>query len=153
MESWEIEARERCRDTLARYTHAGDRFLMDTYVATFADDGVLEIRGEEPLEGRAAILARFSAPMSDRGEGAGTAGPRIVRHNISNVLFEELSPSEAVVGSYFTVFTDIGLDHMGRYRDRLIPVGDRWLLAHRFVSVDWLAPDSHFGGQLAEKRR
>ena len=38
---------------------------------------------------------------------------------------------------------------MGRYRDRLVPVGDRWLIAHRFVSTDWRAPDSIFGGAAA----
>ena len=151
MENWEIEARERCRDTLARYTHSGDRFLMDAFVATFVDDGVLEIRGEAPIEGRAAILARFSAPRSGGDDREKTPGPTIVRHNVTNVLFEELSPTEAVVASYFTVFTDVGLDHMGRYRDRMIPVEDRWLLAHRFVSVDWLAPESQFGGQIPPK--
>ena len=49
------------------------------------------------------------------------------------------------MASYFTVFTEVGLDHMGRYRDRLVPVGDRWLIAHRFVSTDWRAPDGLFG--------
>ena len=34
---------------------------------------------------------------------------------------------------------------MGRYRDRFVPVGERWLIAHRFVSTDWRAPDSTFG--------
>jgi hypothetical protein len=53
------------------------------------------------------------------------------------------------VASYFTVFTEIGLDHMGRYRDRLVPVGGRWLIAHRFVSTDWRAPGSIFSGTRA----
>jgi hypothetical protein len=39
---------------------------------------------------------------------------------------------------------------MGRYRDRLVPVGERWLIAHRFVSTDWRAPDSTFGDKGAE---
>jgi len=69
---------------------------------------------------------------------------RIVRHNVTNVRFEAVSPTEATVASYFTVFTEIGLDHMGRYRDRLVPVGDRWLIAHRLVSTDWRAPNSTF---------
>ena len=46
------------------------------------------------------------------------------------------------MASYFTVFTEVGVDHMGRYRDRLVPVGERWLIAHRFVSADWRAPGS-----------
>jgi hypothetical protein len=60
-----------------------------------------------------------------------------------------VSPEEATVASYFTVFTEIGLDHMGRYRDRLVPVDDRWLIAHRFVSTDWRAPGSIFSGRRA----
>ena len=51
------------------------------------------------------------------------------------------------MASYFTVITEIGLDHMGRYRDRFVPVGDRWLIAHRFVSTDWRSPETTFGGQ------
>jgi hypothetical protein len=72
---------------------------------------------------------------------------RIVRHNVTNIRFESLRPDEAVVASYFTVITEIGLDHMGRYRDRFVPVGERWLIAHRFVSTDWRSPETIFGGQ------
>jgi hypothetical protein len=150
MELWELVARERCRDTLARYTHAGDRFRLDEYVAAFCEDGVLEIRGAGPIEGRAAILERFRGgignPASSREAQTAVGAKRIVRHNVTNVLFESVSPQEANVASYFTVFTNVGADHMGRYRDRLVPVGDAWLIAHRFVSTDWHAPDSLFGG-------
>jgi SnoaL-like domain len=164
MEMWELMARESCRDTLAQYTHAGDRARMDEYAAAFCEDGVLEIRGLEPAQGRAAIVARVGGATAsaarraadeakqstgtDAAPGqASSGGPRrIVRHNVTNVRFESVTPTEAVVASYFTVFTEIGLDHMGRYRDRLVPVGDRWLIAHRFVSTDWRSPDTIFGG-------
>jgi SnoaL-like domain len=156
MELWELVARECCRDTLAQYTHAGDRFRMEEYGTAFCEDGVLEIRGSEPVRGRAAIIQAVSAATGEQvgrgsGAGAGTDGTggsatkRIVRHNVTNVRFESLAPDEARVASYFTVFTEIGLDHMGRYRDRLVPVGDRWLIAHRFVSTDWRAPNTTFG--------
>jgi hypothetical protein len=163
MEHWELVARECCRDTLAQYTHTGDRFRLDEFVGAFCEDGILEIRGSEPLRGRAAIMARFRGGIVPRSEepGPGSAGAhkgsttstsdaraalprRIVRHNVDNVRFESVSPEEITVASYFTVFTDVGLDHLGRYRDRLVPVGERWLIAHRFVSVDWRAPDSLF---------
>ena len=42
------------------------------------------------------------------------------------------------------MITDIGLDHWGRYRDRLVPVGERWLLAQRSVKTDGYAPGSFF---------
>jgi len=167
MELWELAAREACRDTLAQYTHAGDRYRLEEYAAAFCEDGVLEIRGSEPARGRAAIIEAITsrvpadrppgpgAPVTGTGTGTGAGAgartgtaKRIVRHNVTNVRFESLTFDEAVLASYFTVFTEIGLDHMGRYRDRLVPVGDRWLIAHRFVSTDWRAPDSTF----AERR-
>jgi SnoaL-like domain len=152
MELWEVAAREACRDTLAQYTHAGDRFLLEEFAGAFCEDGVLEIRGQESLAGRAAIIERFggdteaqAARQAAEASRETGAARRIVRHSVTNVRFESVSPTEATVASYFTVFTHIGLDHMGRYRDRLVPVGDRWLIAHRFVSTDWRAPASIFG--------
>ena len=156
MEQWELAAREFCRDTLAQYSHAGDRYLLDEFAGAFCEDGVLEIRGQPPLRGRAAIVERFggaTAALQARGAAQSAraqepdAPRRIVRHNVTNIRFESVTPSEAKVASYFTVFTEVGLDHMGRYRDRLVPVGERWLIAHRFVSTDWRAQDSVFGAQ------
>jgi hypothetical protein len=152
VELWELSAREACRDTLAQYTHSGDRYLLEDFAGAFCEDGVLEIRGAEPLQGRDAIVARFggtSAAASAQEEAAQKRQVgglrRIVRHNVTNVRFESIRPEEAIVASYFTVITEIGLDHMGRYRDRFVPVGDRWLIAHRFVSTDWRSPETTFG--------
>ena len=142
MELWELVARECCRDTLAQYTHAGDRFRLDEYAAAFCEDGVLEIRGGDPVQGRAAIIERVGSATGSQNERPKSAMKRIVRHNVTNVRFESVRPDEATVASYFTVFTEIGLDHHGRYRDRLVPVGDEWLLQHRFVSTDWRDPSS-----------
>ena len=148
MELWELVARESCRDTLAQYSHAGDRYLLEEFAAAFCEDGVLEIRGSAPVQGRQAIMDRFGggtaalqARQAARTQAPGTTR-QVVRHNVTNIRFESVSPTEATVASYFTVFTEVGPDHMGRYRDRLVPVGDRWLIAHRFVSVDWHAPGS-----------
>jgi hypothetical protein len=152
MEIWELVARESCRDTLAQYSHAGDRYLLEEFAGAFCEDGVLEIRGSAPIRGRSAIMERFGggtaaqqARQAAREQQPG-ATRRVVRHNVTNIRFEAVTPTEAIVASYFTVFTEVGPDHVGRYRDRLVPVGDRWLLAHRFVSVDWHSPDSTFGG-------
>ena len=61
---------------------------------------------------------------------------------MTNVRFLELRREHALVASYFTVLTEIGLDHYGRYRDTFVPVGDQWLIEHRYVSVDWRAERS-----------
>ena len=151
MEPWELTARERIRDTLAQYSHAGDAFRLHELAAAFCEDGVLAIRGSDDVVGRAAIIESLGgrADVDDeairnerRSSRSSDAPPMVVRHDVTNIRFESLSPDEAVVASYFTVFTQIGLDHHGRYRDQLVPVGDRWLIARRTVSVDWRAPDS-----------
>jgi hypothetical protein len=153
MEPSELMIREACRDAIAQYTHAGDRYMLEALAGAFCEDGTLETRGDPPVIGRQAIIERLSGGRGTtdaeiraqaRSEQAAGGQRRIVRHNITNIQFESITPTEARVNSYFTVFTEIGLDHMGRYRDRFVPVGEQWRIAHRFVSVDWYAPTSRF---------
>lgn len=138
MEMWELVAREQIRDTLARYNWSGDAGRLDGLADTFCADGVLEIRGLEPLRGRSAIVAFLGGVTVT---SSATVKP-IVRHNVANVVFTGLTRDQAQVSSYFAVLTQIGLDHFGRYRDTLVPEADTWLIKHRAVSTDWAAPDS-----------
>jgi hypothetical protein len=152
MDLWELVARERIRDSLALYTWSGDAFRLDQLAEAFCEDGELQVRGQEAHRGRAAIVAFLGGggdPGDDedrraarRAEAEASGVRRIVRHNITNIRFLEMTPEEARVACYFTVLTEIGLDHFGRYRDTFVPVDDRWLIRHRFVSTDWRAPDS-----------
>jgi hypothetical protein len=143
MELWELVARERIRDTLARYNWAGDALRLDELAQSFCEDGELELRGREPVRGRAAIVELLGGAVASPNATAHASGvKRIVRHNVTNIRFSDMTPDEARVACYFTVFTEIGLDHHGRYRDTFVPVGDAWLIRHRFVSTDWSAPDS-----------
>jgi hypothetical protein len=144
VEMWELVARERIRDTLARYNWSGDAGRLDGLAETFCTDGVLEIRGFEPLRGRSEIVRFLSGVTGNIADDAAKNVPvkPLVRHNLANVSFGELGPDQAQVASYFTVITNIGLDHCGRYRDTLVPVGDTWLIRHRKVSTDWAAPES-----------
>jgi hypothetical protein len=140
MELWELAARERIRDTLARYNWSGDALRL---AQTFCEDGELELRGSEPVRGRAAIVAILGGAVASPNATAQASGvKRIVRHNVTNIRFTDVTPHEARVSCYFTVFTEIGLDHFGRYREVFVPTGDEWLIRHRFVSTDWSAPDS-----------
>ena len=143
MQMWELVARERIRDTLALYNWSGDAGRIQELTQSFCPDGELEVRGTATAAGRAAIaefLGGVAAPRADAGAGSGVK--RIVRHTLTNIRFTELAPERVQVSSYFTVFTEIGLDHYGRYRDVFAPVGKEWLIAHRFVSTDWRAPNS-----------
>jgi hypothetical protein len=152
MERWELIARERIRDSLALYNWSGDAYRLSELASAFRPDGILEIRGREPLRGRAAIIAFLGGGDEQLDDDARRAsrtvsadGPltkRIVRHNLTNIRFLEMVPERVLVGCYFTVFTEIGLDHYGRYRDTFVPEGDHWLIQHRFVSTDWRSPAS-----------
>ena len=143
MELWELAARERIRDTLARYNWSGDALRLDDLAQTFCEGGELELRGNEPIRGRGSIVALLGGVVSGPSTAAAATGvKRIVRHNVTNIRFTDVTPQEARVACYFTVLTEIGLDHYGRYRDVFVPVGDDWLIRHRFVSTDWSAPDS-----------
>ncbi len=158
MQQWELRARELIRGALAQYTWSGDSGRLDEVAGAFTADGVLEIRGRQPLRGRDAIVAMLRGvvdqPADQPVEQPGSAAtaptvPRIVRHNLANIRFTELDPQQALVASYFTVFTEIGLDHYGRYRDVFVPEDGRWPIAHRFVSTDWSTPDSVMAGPTA----
>jgi hypothetical protein len=140
MEMWELVAREQIRDTLARYNWSGDAGRLEGLAETFCVDGVLEIRGAEPLRGRSEITA-FLGGVTGKIAADADIKP-VVRHNVANILFTALTPDEAQVSCYFTVVTHIGLDHFGRYRDTLVPDGDTWLIKYRKVSTDWAAADS-----------
>lgn len=141
MEVWELVAREQIRDTLANYNWSGDAGRVEALAQTFCTDGVLEIRGMEPLCGRAEISAFLGGVAGGVGSSGADVKP-VVRHILTNVLFIDLAAQRAEVASYFTVVTHIGLDHFGRYRDILIPRDGTWLIKHRKVSTDWAASDS-----------
>jgi SnoaL-like domain len=143
MELWELAARERIRDTLASYNWSGDALRLHDLAQTFCEDGELELRRRESVRGRAAIVEILGGAVAAPNATAQASGvERIVRHNVSNIRFTELRPGEARVACYFTVFTEIGLDHYGRYRDVFVPVDSDWLIRHRLVSTDWSAAES-----------
>lgn len=147
MELWELSARERIRDSLARYNWSGDAMRLPELAESFCEDGELELRGGSPVQGRAAIVEFLGGAVASPNAAAQESGVRrIVRHNVTNIRFTEMTPQQARVACYFTVFTEIGLDHYGRYRDLFVPVGDQWLIRHRFVSTDWHAPNSTMAG-------
>jgi len=145
VEMWELVAREQIRDTLARYNWSGDAGRLDGLAKTFCTDGVLEIRGEEPLRGRTEIVS-FLGGVTRNVASKVDVRP-VVRHNVANVMFTGLTREVAHVSSYFTVVTHIGLDHFGRYRDTLVPDGGTWLIKHRKVSTDWAAANSTMARQ------
>lgn len=142
MEGSELVVREAVRDLVARYTWAGDGGRSRELAALFSLDGVLDV-GEHGgrWEGRDAIEAKLAETVA-RVAAAGSA-PGPVRHHVSSLLIDPIGPTEATASSYFLVVTAIGVDHWGRYRDRLAVGPDGvWRFVERTVRVDGHVPGS-----------
>jgi hypothetical protein len=135
----EAIAREEIRDVISRYNHAGDRGRLDELVRCFAPDGVLDLKDVPPLEGRDAIAAHLGGVVTRLAEA--TTRP-VLRHHVSSIRIELEGSDSAGAASYFLVFTEVGLDHWGRYGDRFARVDGEWLIAHRRVRVDGATPSS-----------
>ncbi len=137
MQSWELIARERIRDAYAAYTHAGDRGRLEDLARAFTEDGELEIKGRPPVSGRGAIVELLSEVVTAGASVTLEEGrPRYVRHFVTNIMFDEITREQARTSAYFLVVNDRGVDHWGRYRDTLVPVGDRWRFSKRLVRLD-----------------
>ncbi len=148
MENWELSAREAIRDTFAQYTYAGDHFPLFGIADAFCDDGVLQ-SDDAAIHGRLQI-EKFRTEARERS--GGVRPDRILRHNVTNIWFTSVTPDEARVRSCYTVFSEIGLDHFGRYEDIFVPVGERWLIKHRRVTMDWCADRSGFSNARRDVR-
>ncbi|MEZ5177272.1 MAG: nuclear transport factor 2 family protein [Acidimicrobiales bacterium] len=138
-----LVAREAVRDLVARYTWAGDGGRSAELAGLFLLDGVLDV-GEHGgrWEGRAEIAAQLEAVAARVAAAGGVPGP--VRHHVSSLVVDVASATEAAASAYFLVLTSIGVDHWGRYRDRLaVDPGDgAWRFAERRVRVDGHAEGS-----------
>jgi hypothetical protein len=141
----EVRARAAIQATVARYTFHGDRGRVDELAQCFTEDGVLEFIGEWTARGRDEIYTQTS---SVTGETRERTHP-LLRHHLATHHVEFAADAEARATTYFTAYTEIGPDHVGRYVDQLRRVDDDWLFAHRRIAVDWWAPDTVYPGEAA----
>ena len=136
MDMDEVMAREAIRYTMSVYTNAGDRGALEELASAFAPDGALEMFGGVYV-GRAAIIERLGAVVDPASSGPDRVPLGFMRHNLTSCRIELRSPTAADAWTYFLVNTPIGLDHSGVYVDHFAASGERWLIAHRRIKVDW----------------
>ena len=152
MEAWELDAREQIRGLVAAYNALGDRGRFDAVMALFADDAVMDVGDGRAYEGRDQIRTIFTGTRDSIQDGdpntdGSGGGPRFLQHHTTG-LHVALDGSGAATGhSYFTVMTDRGIDHWGRYQDAYRPVDGTWRFASRRVRIDGTTP-----GGWADKR-
>ena len=143
MDAEEVSARAAIQATVARYTFNGDRGRVGELAQCFAEDGVLEFPGEWTATGREEIVTQTSSVTGETRERSRA----LLRHHLATHHVEFDGASEARATTYFTAYTEIGADHVGRYVDRLRRVGDDWLFSHRRVVVEWWAADPIYPGE------
>jgi len=150
MESWKIEALEGVRHTLARYVVCTDSRLYEEFFSLFAEDGEFVLPKGEVGVGPAGVAAL----LKEKGEAYAPIqvwAPAFLRHNMTTVDIEVLSPTEARVEAYFMVCTDRGLDHWGRWVDRLRRHDDgRWLFQRREVHTEASYADSWYATSFSK---
>ncbi len=132
-------AREGIRKTLAQYTDAGDNGRYEDLIPCYADDGIFEIATGR-WQGRDAIEKALRTLRAARDAGT----PLLQRHHLGTCFIDMEDETHARAITYFTVISQCGLDHAGRYIDRLIKRDGRWQFAHRNVVVEWRNSDSGF---------
>jgi hypothetical protein len=151
MDLTELHARECVRDTVARYTHAGDGGKLTELAECFTPNGTLEIKGRSSATGREAIVEMLGGGATHADPPRVASGTKFFqRHFVANLTFDSIASDRIETRAYFVVFGPDGADHWGRYRDVFVPVGDRWLFAHRFVAVDTTAPGSFLAARWSQ---
>lgn len=132
---------EQIRATIARYAWSVDAADYVAMARCFVPEGKLHMTRDLTLNGRDDIAKTLGNRAVARGHG--TPGKKFQRHNVSNIQIE-LEGDHAKVRCYFTVFTEIGLDHLGRYEDRFVKVDGEWLIEDRLCRLDALDERSRF---------
>ena len=138
MDAWELAARAGIEDTIGQYVRCADSGRSDELAALFTEDGILTTDTDE-VHGRLAIAQYLE---ENKASLATSPGVGRIRHHVSSLRIDFPSRAAARATSYFLAITAAGPDHWGRYRDRLVPVGDRWLFAHRAAQLEGWAPGS-----------
>ncbi|NND69480.1 MAG: nuclear transport factor 2 family protein [Halioglobus sp.] len=137
MQADELAARESLRDLTSRYNMHGDSGRIAELVALFTEDGELEVDGDAVCRGHTALHAFFAGVAQG---GASVPELRTLRHHLTTQQIDMLDAGRATARTYFTVYTDRGVDHWGVYRDDFRLTAQGWRIARRRVGVDGFTP-------------
>ena len=131
MDIKELAAREEIRELVASYNHFGDTGIMDSLLELFADDAAIHV-ADRTITGQAELRKFFS---SVAGPDSGRPKIKSLQHHTSLLSIEVLDAKHARGRCYFSVFTALGLDHWGRYRDEYVCVDGVWKFSLRNAKV------------------
>lgn len=135
------EDRALIEDLQARYMFALDFGDLDKYVATFTEDGILDI-GEGEWQGRDSIrrvLASIPRPEEPPADpDAPRLHPSSGRHSITNIVLK-IQGDTAYGRAYWFHMSNNNpqraatLDSYGHYEDVIVKVKGQWLFSKRKI--------------------
>ena len=147
------EDRAQIEDLQARYMFALDFGDTDTYLSTFTEDGILDIRNGSPWQGHEAIRGIIGG-MSESEEGQPQEEPQELhpatgRHNITNIVIK-IDGDKAVGRAYWFHYSNNNpersavFDSYGHYEDEMVKVDGQWLFSKRVIYneqvAEWIGP-------------
>lgn len=148
------EERALIEDLQARYMFALDFGDIDTYVATFTEDGVLDIglgewRSRETIKERLLAIPKKEDPPA--APGVPPLRPASGRHNITNIVLKIDGDKAWGRAYWFHVGNDnpersAVLNSYGHYVDELVKVNGEWLFSKRRIYNEQEAPWAWQGG-------
>jgi ketosteroid isomerase-like protein len=146
------EDRALIEDLQARYMFALDNDDLDTYVATFTEDGILDI-GEGEWKGREVIKKILESIPDQEPKTKDTTLHRSTgRHNITNIVLKIEGDSAWGRAYWFHMSNDnprrsADLDSYGHYEDVMVKVDKQWLFSKRKIFNEeirrWAAPEGN----------
>lgn len=128
------------QDVMARYAHGVDSAQYELVGGCFVADGQLVVPNGPPLRGPDGIATTLRTAGLKRRAGGGQI---FQRHSLSLSRIA-VDGDTATAETYFHVMTELGLDHSGRYVDRLVRAGEQWLFREREVFVEYIVAASRF---------
>jgi len=128
-----LEEKDAIHETIAEYCFHFDGGEFDKWVDLFTDDGVFDAGRMGVQKGKAALRAFLKNIRL-------TDGSPMVKHCVMNEVIK-VSGDEATAKSYIVLVRAKGEGALvnglaGRYEDRLVKQGDRWLFKNRKVHFD-----------------
>lgn len=130
--------------TMSIYQFGIDEGDFEKVGRAFAEDATLQLSNGAQVSGRMTICDAMRQRLQNRLRNC---APESVfqRHNLTTRFIEVTQTDAASATSYFTVFSEIGLDHTGMYFDRFsLRECGRWLISSRRIQLDWMHEDSRF---------
>jgi hypothetical protein len=132
-----MSLRDEIADTIYQYAWGYDDDDIGLLAGAFAEGATLN----HALDGSTLVGPQEIHDWMDEKRGVFRSNGEQPRHMIANIVVELHSETTASSKCYMTMMVtrsdgSVYAHHAGRYFDKYVRVGDRWLFSERLIRVD-----------------